>query len=81
MLQINELIPLIACFRIQGCNDEFIIYTGYYPNEIEEELSMLKNFDNIIIKYGRYIPNRPSRYDEVLGINLVSDNQYAEVLC
>ena len=33
---------------------------------------------NIIIKFGRFIPNRPSRYDEVLGVELASDNQFAK---
>ena len=32
----------------------------------------------IIIKWGRYIPNRPSRYDEILGVTLASDNQYGK---
>lgn len=81
MLQIDELVNLIKLFRENGSNCPFVIYTGYYPYEIENELNRLKSLSNIIIKYGRYIPNRPSRYDDVLGINLVSDNQYAEVLC
>lgn len=81
ILQIDGLVNLIKLFRENGSNCPFIIYTGYYPTEIENELNRLKSLNNIIIKYGRYIPNRPSRYDEVLGINLVSDNQYAEVLC
>lgn len=33
---------------------------------------------NIIVKFGRFIPNQHPHYDEVLGINLASDNQYAE---
>lgn len=41
---------------------------------------MLKSTGNIIIKYGRYIPDQKPHYDEVLGINLASDNQYAERL-
>ena len=38
------------------------------------------NYDNIIIKFGRYIPNQQSHFDIVLGVNLASDNQYAERL-
>lgn len=41
---------------------------------------MLKFVGNVIIKYGRYIPNQTSHYDEVLGVYLASDNQYAERL-
>lgn len=78
MLQVDEVLDVVKYFRDQRCNDPFIIYTGYYPQEIAAELNHLRNFDNIIIKFGRYIPNRPSRYDDVLGITLVSDNQYAE---
>ena len=37
-----------------------------------------KQYPNIILKYGRYKPNTPSRFDEVLQITLASDNQYAE---
>lgn len=36
------------------------------------------NYENIIIKFGRYIPDRTPHYDEVLGVNLASDNQYAK---
>ena len=32
----------------------------------------------IIIKYGRFIPNQQKHYDEILGVYLASDNQYAE---
>ena len=39
------------------------------------------NFKNIIIKFGRYVPNQKEHYDEILGINLASSNQYAEVIC
>lgn len=39
---------------------------------------LMKAFQNIIIKFGRYIPNQEPHYDEVLGVNLASDNQYAE---
>lgn len=81
MLQFDEIYDLIKYFRDKSCNDIFVIYTGYYPNEIEEELNKLRELNNIIVKFGRFIPNRPHRYDEVLGVELASDNQYAEVIC
>ena len=80
MIQINEVIDLINLFRNQCEDCPFVIYTGYYPNEISKELNLLKKYKNIIIKFGRYIPNRPKKYDNILGIDLVSDNQYAEVI-
>lgn len=36
-----------------------------------------QHYQNIIVKFGRYIPNHEPHYDEVLGIYLASDNQYA----
>lgn len=80
MIQINEVVNLINLFRIQGENCPFIIYTGYYPNEILEPLERLKQYKNIIIKFGRYIPNQKPHYDKILGIFLASSNQYAEVI-
>lgn len=76
-LQSEEIIDLISMFRAQNCHDPFVIYTGYYPEEIVDFVEKLKEFDNIIIKFGRFIPNSPHRYDEVLGVELASDNQYA----
>lgn len=61
--------------------DTIIIYTGYNKNEIKEHIDRLgSQYSNIIIKYGRFIPNQKSHYDPVLGVKLASDNQYAEVL-
>ena len=77
MLQFQELISFIDKFR-NISNDDIVIYTGYYKTEIEKEIDILKKYKNIIIKFGRYIPNRQSRYDEVLGVTLISDNQFAE---
>lgn len=80
MIQINEVIKLINLFRNQGENCPFVIYTGYYPNEIPQPLERLKQYKNIIVKFGRFVPNEKSRYDEVLGVTLASDNQYAKVI-
>lgn len=79
MLQFDELLSFVHYMRIVQCNEDMIvIYTGYYPNEIENELNQLKEFANIIVKFGRFIPYKNSKYDEILGVTLVSDNQYAE---
>lgn len=78
--QINEVIQIIDYFRKNNNNSPFVIYTGYYPYEIKNSLNRLKNYNNIIVKFGRFIPNAKHRYDEILGIELVSDNQYAEVI-
>lgn len=77
ILQITELLNLLFVFRNNGDNHDFVIYTGYYPNEIKKELEMLGGYDNIIVKFGRYIPNKPSCFDNVLGVTLASNNQFA----
>ena len=76
--QFEELHNLIHYFRENNCEDEFVIYTGYYPEEIEGYIYFLKMFKNIIIKFGRYIPNSNNKYDEILGVTLASDNQFAK---
>lgn len=76
--QYNELLSLITCFRINGCLDDIIIYTGYTEEELEKEIKRLQLYKNIIIKFGRYIPNNKSIFDKVLGVELASSNQYAK---
>ena len=61
------------------CNDPIVIYTGYEKWELNC-LDLLKDYGNIIIKYGRFIMNQDPHYDEVLGVKLASNNQYAEIL-
>lgn len=75
----EDLLKLISEFRKQT-NDDFVIYTGYTKEELQNMgyIDVLKKFSNIIIKFGRYIPNQESHYDEILGINLASNNQFAE---
>ena len=61
-------------------NDDIVIYTGYYKEEIVDKINRLKNYDNIVVKFGRFIPGHEKHFDEVLGIELASDNQYAEAI-
>ena len=73
----GDLQELILSIRELGCLDDIVIYTGYNPQEIDNKISILKKYKNIIIKFGRFIPNQNPHFDEVLGVNLASDNQYA----
>ena len=73
----NDLEHFIYTFRIFS-DDDVVIYTGYNEDEIEDEINSLKVIPNIIIKFGRFIPNQESIYDEVLGVKLASPNQYAK---
>lgn len=88
---ILDLIDLIHYFRLKT-NDDIIIYTGYTEEEVKNMqytvhyswgkqnysyFGEIAKYPNIIIKYGRFVPNQQSHYDEVLGVKLASDNQYA----
>lgn len=77
MKQFEEMFEFISEFR-NISNNDIVIYTGYYPEEISDKIAHLTKFSNIIVKFGRYIPNKPNRYDDILGITLASDNQYAK---
>lgn len=77
ILQINEILGLIKYFRKNNITDPFIIYTGYKESEINSKIEALSKFENIIVKFGRYIPNQQKHFDKVLGVELASDNQYA----
>lgn len=77
--QSYEMFCLIKTLRNKyKCNDDVVIYTGYNKDEIVQEVADLARFPNIIIKFGRYVPNQPSHFDELLGVKLASPNQYAE---
>ena len=77
MDQFDELLALIKLFR-KYTNDDIVIYTGYYPTEISEKILELQKRSNIIVKFGRFKPNANHIYDKILGIELSSDNQWAE---
>ena len=77
ILQEDEVISLIKYFREHNCHDDFVIYTGYYEEEIGD-LDNYKKYDNIIFKFGRFKPNQEKHWDEVLGVYLISDNQYGK---
>ena len=68
---------IIEFFRMFS-NDDIVIYTGYKKEELYSELKQLENIPNIIVKFGRYLPHCTSSFDEVLGVELASFNQYAE---
>lgn len=76
--QWSELFQFIQKIRLQyGCTDPVVIYTGYNREEIDGELHFLMSLPNIIVKFGRFIPDQEPHIDPVLGVKLASDNQYA----
>lgn len=77
----SDLLELISLLRKKTL-DDIVIYTGYYENEIRSYIDKLKaDFKNIVVKFGRYIPDQQPHYDEVLGVNLASDNQKGVRIC
>lgn len=75
----DDLSQLLYSFRDKS-EDDFVIYTGYTKQECEQNgwISVLSKVPNVIIKFGRYIPNSTFHYDDILGINLNSEGQFAE---
>lgn len=78
ILQIDDLLEIITYIRNENCMDDIVIYTGYNENEIPSIISKLKRFKNIIVKFGRFIPDAAKTFDKVLGVWLNSSNQYAK---
>lgn len=75
----SDLLLFIKKFR-EKSQDDIVIYTGYNKEEIANKIDVLKQFNNIIVKFGRFIPKCEKHYDEILEVELVSPNQYAEVI-
>lgn len=89
-----DLLPFIDTVRRQfKCDDPIIIYTGYTEEELEsgnfgkanreqqkEYWKSIKQYKNIIVKFGRFVPGEEKHFDEVLGVYLASSNQYAKVV-
>ncbi len=77
--QWNEVFNFIQKLRLQyGCPDPVVIYTGYNRDEVDGYVRFLMSMPNIIVKFGRYVPDQEPHDDPVLGVKLASDNQYAE---
>ena len=75
----NDLKEFITLLRKKSDCD-VVIYTGYNVEEIYNQIWWLRQFKNVIVKFGRYVPNQEPHFDEVLGVKLASDNQYAAAL-
>ena len=73
----NDLKEFVKKLREYN-NDDIIIYTGYNKDEVIKYIKELSVYPNIIVKFGRYIPNQEKHYDEVLGVYLASSNQRGE---
>ena len=75
--QFYQLVQFVKCFR-QYTEDDIVIYTGYYENELKNEIQVLKQYKNIVVKFGRYVPGQEVHFDQVLGVSLANKQQYAK---
>ena len=73
----DDLIALAQYFRRKS-SAPIVIYSGYTEDEITNDFKEIYTINNVIIKFGRYIPGHKSHFDNVLGVSLSSDNQYAK---
>lgn len=73
----EDLKDLIIKIR-QYNDDDIVIYTGYNEEEVKDKIKWLSKYKNIIVKFGRFVPNQEKHFDEVLGVQLSSSNQYAK---
>lgn len=53
----DALLSLIQEFR-KYTDDDIVIYTGFTEQEIQDKLEILKQYKNIIVKFGRFRPNQ-----------------------
>ena len=78
---LDDLVSFIQTLNARGVEDDLVIYTGYTEAEAESSILYLRGlcapYRDLVVKYGRYVPNSYSVFDEELGVTLVSDNQYA----
>jgi len=60
------------------CSDDIVIYTGRNITEavVENYLAELSKYDNVYVKFGRYIPSLPSIIDSLTSVKLASNNQF-----
>lgn len=80
----TEVLNFIKVLRsTYGVKDPVVIFTGYTEDECTEQgfltpFTTNEYLSNVIIKFGRYIPDQDPHLDPLLGIKLSSDNQYAK---
>lgn len=85
----EQLLGFIKAFRVHT-SEPIVIYTGYteeelesghfYSDDYESNKTLWKTIKDygVIVKFGRFRPNQEPHYDEVLGVKLMSNNQYAK---
>ena len=54
--------------------DQTSLLRGYKEEEVQDKIKFLSQINNIIVKFGRFIPDSPHIFDTVLGVELASNN-------
>lgn len=75
----EQLKDLMSAIR-ELTQDDIVVYTGYREDEVAGRVEELSKYRNVIVKFGRFRPNQKPHHDEVLGVDLASDGQYAKRL-
>lgn len=77
-LDSSDLLETIEELQARAHPRRTVIYTGYTEEEVLVGHSQILSLSNLVIKYGRFVPNQPAHFDPILGVNLASPNQYAK---
>lgn len=77
-LDSSDLLDTIVELQVRAKPRRVVIYTGYTEEEVHMGYSQILSLSNLVIKYGRFIPDQPTHFDPILGVNLASPNQYAK---
>lgn len=73
----DELLELVEALR-EVTQDEVIVFTGYTEEECQDKIDILKQYPNIIVKFGRFQYGQQPHIDPILQVSLASSNQYAK---
>ena len=79
-LQTEEVLAFAGRLR-EKTQDDLVIYTGYYPDEIPLVLARLRPLGNVVVKFGRFRAGDRPHLDPVLGVELANREQFARRIC
>ena len=77
-LDSTDLLEAITDLQTMCKIMRIVIYTGYTEEEVQSKFPTLLSTTNLVMKYGRFVPDQLRHFDEILGVYLASENQYAK---
>jgi len=75
-LQPTELLALVKSATVR--NMPVIVYTGHDINTFLRRVPLIKQFTEVLVKYGAYDESKLSLTHEAYGIKLASTNQHID---